>query len=183
MLEGENNLIRGAQKGKAKDFGTLYDHYMPPIYRFVFMKLSHKQEAEDLTHDVFVSAWNNINSYSPQGHPFSSWLYQIARNKVIDYYRLKKPISSIDNVAEENFKLVNNIDLAIDLELDTEIVKKSINQLTPDQQDVIIMRFIEDLTHPEIAAALNKTEGAVRLLQHRAINNLKNILNNGKQTY
>ena len=63
-----------------------------------------------------------------------------------------------------------------DINLDLEKVKSAIQKLTPEQQDVVIMKFVEDLTHQEIAAALNKSEGAVRLLQHRAINNLKNLL-------
>jgi len=176
MLEGENNHIKQAQKGNSEGFGALYDHYMAPIYRFILMKVSSRQEAEDLAHDVFMSAWQNIHSYTPQGHPFSSWLYQIARNKVIDHYRLKKPTADIENIDSSFIKVLDASEQNIDFGFNLVKVRQAITKLTPDQQDVVIMRFIEDLTHQEIAAALERSEGAVRLLQHRAINNLKSLL-------
>ena len=176
MLEGEDKLIKGSQTGKSADFGQIYDHYLPQIYRFVLMKVGHKQEAEDLVHEVFISAWQNISSYLPRGFPFSSWLYQIARNKVIDFYRVKKTTVAIEMVDESLFKIIDAVEKNLDTDMDLKRVSQAIIKLTPDQQDVVLMRFVEDLSHQEISAALDKSEGAIRLLQHRAINNLKNIL-------
>ena len=105
MLEGEENLIKGASRGNTNDFDTLYSHYVAPIYRFIYMKVTHRQEAEDLTHEVFLSAWQNITRYKSRGFPFSSWLYQIARNRVIDHYRLRKPNVGLDSI-ESNAELV-----------------------------------------------------------------------------
>lgn len=178
MLEEENKLIKKAQKGESECFGRLYDHYIPQIYRFVLMKTNHRQEAEDLVHEVFLSAWQNLDSYSPQGFPFSSWLYQIARNKVIDHYRLKKPTTQIENVDENAVKILSAVEHNLDTDLDLKLVHEALSQLTPDQKDVIVMKFIEDLSHQEIATAMNRSEGAVRLLQHRAVNTLKDLLNN-----
>lgn len=176
MLEGEKDLIRRAKSGEEAPFGQLYDHYIAPIYRFILVKVNNKAEAEDLTHDVFLSAWQNLKSYKFQGFPFSSWLYQIARNKVIDHYRTKKPNTSLENLDEDVLKIVGVVENRLDVALDLERVKQAIAQLTPEQQDVVMLKFVEDLSNEEIADALGKTEGAIRLLQHRAIGNLKELL-------
>ena len=176
MLEGEQNLIRGAQSGEGSCFEALYDHYVPPIYRFIYMKVSGKEEAEDLTHEVFLSAWQNLKRYRPRGFPFSSWLYQIARNKVIDHYRLKKPALPIEEVDVEFAAAGKNLDDVIDTEIHFKKVRRALRSLTPDQQDVILMKFMEELSHREIAAALMKSEGAVRIIQYRALSELKKIL-------
>lgn len=176
MLDSEKNLIERAKKGEMEPFGHLYDHYVAPIYRFVLVKVNNKAEAEDLTHDVFLSAWQNIKSYKHKGFPFSSWLYQIARNKVIDHYRTRKAHTSFENLDENLLKVVGVAENRLETILEVEKVKQAIAQLSPEQQDVIIMKFVEDLSNEEIAGALKKSEGAVRLLQHRAINNLKEIL-------
>lgn len=176
MLAEEQKLIGQAKKGDGAAFGQLYDHYIEPIYRFVHIKTGSKHEAEDLTHEVFLSAWQNLKTYKHQGHPFSSWLYQIARNKVIDHYRTRKPQTSIDGLDEDVLKIVGAVENNLETALVMDNVKLAIAQLGQEQQDVIIMKFIEDLSNEEIAKTLGKSEGAVRLLQHRAVNNLKELL-------
>ncbi len=179
MLEGEDNLIREAQSGQAQAFDALYSHYLSPIYRFIYMKVTHREEAEDLTHEVFLSAWQNIGSFKPQGFPFSSWLYQIARNRVIDHYRLKKPQVELEAAEgkEEFVRGAAQIENRLEQELSLEKIKAALRRLSHDQQDVLLMRFMEDLSHQEIAAAFGKSEGAVRLIQHRAVKELKKLLN------
>src|ERR1700677_3343750 len=81
MIDGEEKLIQEAVRGDSSAFGLLYDHYQPMIYRFVAVKVGRREEAEDITHQVFMNAWQNIASYRHRGHPFSSWLYRIARNQ------------------------------------------------------------------------------------------------------
>jgi RNA polymerase sigma-70 factor (ECF subfamily) len=176
-MEGEDQIIKKAQKGDTESFSHLYNQYLPKIYRFVLFKVNSRQAAEDLSHDVFLSAWQSLDSYRPQGFPFSSWLYQIARNKVIDHYRTFKGHSSLENIDENLLKIVGVAEHSLDQTLNWERVCQATKQLSEDQQDALIMRFVEDLSYPEIAAALDKSEGAVRLLQHRAVSNLKNILN------
>jgi len=181
MLDNEPKLIRDAQKGKGECFGQLYDHYLPAIYRYVFMKVSNKHEAEDLTHEVFMSAWQNLERYKFKGFPFSSWLYNIAHNRVIDFYRTKKSHADIEEVDEGFIKVVYALDKIIDTSLEIEKVHAALQEMTDEQQDVILMRFMEDMSHRDIAAAMNKTEGAVRLIQHRAMQNLRNMLSDKKQ--
>jgi len=176
MLEGEENLIKRAKKGDKECFGRLYDHYLNRIYRFIVLKVDSKAVAEDLVHEVFLSAFENINSYASRGFPFSSWLYQIARNKVIDYYRTRKNNLSFEMVSEEHFKIEDVIEKDLNHVLELTQVREAMRSLGEIEQEVLIMRFIEDMPHKEISRALGKSEGAIRLIQHRAINNLKQIL-------
>lgn len=177
MLEAEKQYIQEAKKGNKEAFGALYDHYLPQIYRFILFKVNGKDEAEDLTHEVFLSAWKNMPSYRMKGFPFSSWLYQIARNAVIDSYRTAKHHVQIEMVDENNLQTVPSGEYEINLVLEMEKARKCIAQLRPDYQDLIVMRFIEEMPNDEIAATLDKSEGAVRLMQHRAIKELKEIYN------
>lgn len=177
MLDNERDIIHQAQHGDAEAFGLLYDHYLSPIYRFVYLKVSNVAETQDITHEVFLKAWKNIDQFSDQGHPFSSWLYQIARHHVIDFYRTRKHNLALEVVGEEKVPVVEMMEQHIDARLDMSRVKQALHRLNDDQQNVVIMRFMEGLSYPEIAEALNKTEGAIRIIQHRAINNLKQIVN------
>lgn len=182
MLEAEKQYIKEARKGNKEAFGALYDHYLPQIYRFVLFKVSRKAEAEDLCHEVFLSAWKNMPGYKDKGFPFSSWLYQIARNAVIDFYRTSKNNVQIELVDENSIQLVQSSQKELDTTLEMEMVRKCLSKIRPDYQDLIIMRFIEEMENDEIAAALDKSEGAVRLMQHRALKDLKDIYyqnNNG----
>ncbi len=182
MLEAEKQYIQEARKGNKEAFGALYDHYLPQIYRFILFKVSRKDEAEDLTHEVFLNAWQNMPGYRMKGFPFSSWLYQIARNAVIDSYRTAKQHVQIEMVDENNLQPIPSSQEEVNMILEMEKVRKCIGQLRPDYQDLVIMRFIEEMPTDEIASALNKSEGAVRLMQHRAMKDLKEIYNNQNGT-
>lgn len=176
MLDGEEKLVRSAVEGDSSAFGALYDHYHAMIYRFVLIKVGRREEAEDITHQVFLSAWQKIKTYKQRGYPFSSWLYQIARNQVIDHYRAKKGDVSIDKVDPESFAVAVDHDADVMKKVQIEKVRVAVARLKPDYQDVIILRFVEDMSLKETSAALKKSEGAVKLAQHRAINELKEIL-------
>ncbi|MDO8584931.1 MAG: RNA polymerase sigma factor [bacterium] len=180
MLEQEPQLIASACDGDRGAYSALYDHYIAQIYRFVYLKTGSKAEAEDLTHDVFLSAWQNIGTYRHRGHPFSSWLYQIARNKVIDHYRTRKFTSPIDETTEGIADLAMQTEHAADQTMELDRVQLAMRELSDDHQNILILRFVDDLTPGEIAEALGKTEGAVRLIQHRAIKNLRAILSDNE---
>jgi RNA polymerase sigma-70 factor (ECF subfamily) len=181
MLDGEEKLIKSAVEGDSSAFGSPYDHYQPMIYRFVVIKVGSREEAEDITHHVFLSAWQKVRTYKHKGYPFSSWLYQIARNQVIDHYRSKKNDISLDKIDPESsiIPIAEHFDLSIKIQL--EQVHVAIKELKPDHQDVIIMRFVEDLPLKETAAIMKKTEGAVKLIQHRAIKELRKKLGDNKE--
>ncbi len=181
MLDGEQKLIERAIKGKASAFGSLYDYYQPRIYRFVLIKVGRREEAEDLTHEVFKNAWLNIESYKDMGFPFSSWLYKIARNQITDFYRAAKGETSIDKIDPEYFAIPASIQLDLADKMEIERVKDAIQELKPEYQDILVMRFIEDMSVKETAESVEKSEGAVKVLQHRAMKELKNILGNSSR--
>ena len=178
MLEDEQQLVSRAKDGEAEAFGALYDYYLPRIYRFVLLKVSHREEAEDLTHQVFLKAWDNIEQFAFRGFSFGSGLYQIARNTTVDYYRNSH--SGAETSIEETEIDIISTDLSLESKVDKnfewERLVKAIKQLKEIEQEVLIMRFVEDLPIKEVAEAIGKTEGATKLIQHRAIKNLKVIL-------
>lgn len=179
MLDGEEkSIIERAIRGDASAFGLLYDRYHGQIYRFVYLKVSHREEAEDITHHVFLNAWQTMPAYKDKGFPFSSLLYQIARNKVIDHYRTKKTSIDIEDLNEAEVPHQETaLEDTIHTQFQMETVKNALKQLKQDYQDIIIMRYIEELTPSEVARIMKKPEATVRVLQHRAIKQLKALLN------
>ncbi|MBI4087278.1 MAG: sigma-70 family RNA polymerase sigma factor [Candidatus Liptonbacteria bacterium] len=176
MLDGEEKLIQDAIRGKASAFGSLYDYYQPKIYRFVLVKVGRREEAEDLTHQVFLNAWTNVKGYEDLGFPFSSWLYRIARNLVVDFYRTRRNEASLEKIDPEYFVVQASTQFDVADKMEMEKVRSAIARLKPEYQDVVMMRFVEDLPIKEVAEALDKTEGAVKLIQYRAIKELKTLL-------
>lgn len=178
MLDGEDKLIQEAIKGEASAFGQLYDHYQPRIYRFILVRVGRREEAEDLTHQVFLNAWKGMPSYESRGLPFSSWLYRISRNSLIDFYRTKKNDVSVEEVPLEALGLDSSLHTNTEKKLEAARLMRAMQELKADHQEVIVLRFIEEQTIAETAKALNRSQGAVKLLQHRALRNLKQILKN-----
>lgn len=177
----EQELIYKAQKGDEGAFGELYDAYFPRIYRFIFLKVSRKEDAEDLSHQVFLSAWKNVRGYTMKGLPFGSWLYKIAQNAVIDFYRTKKTHSDIEDVGEEKLGVSSGADENMDTALEMERVRRALRLLKEDEQTILIMKFVDELGNKEISEATGKTEGGIRVIQHRALKNLKKILEKNEQ--
>ncbi len=173
QFDNEEQVLKRAIQGEASAFGLLYDKYQPRLYRFIYLKVSHREEAEDLTHQVFLNAWQNIQHFHDQGLPISSWLYHIARNKVIDYYRTRKYTANIDEVSEELFQDEHDPASQTHKKMLLEQITAVLHELTQDQQDIIIMRFVEELTNKEIARIMDKHIGTVRVLQHRALKHLQ----------
>lgn len=167
-------LIKKAKKGESEAFGLIYDQYLERIYRFIYLKVSSREEAEDLSQQVFMKAWEAMYRFKDEGLPFSSWLYRIARNLVIDFYRTKKPnITLEENITIEAVE--NSEERALENHEGEELIK-ALKELTEEQKDVIILRFIEGLSYKEIAKITKKNQPALRILQHRALNKLRKIL-------
>ncbi len=175
MLDGEKVIIESAVRGESSAFGLLYDHYQPKIYRFIVVKVARREEAEDLTHQVFLSAWQSIGSYKDVGYPFSSWLYRIARNQVIDHYRTNRASVGLEEIDPDIFATESH-EVATEERFELDRALTAIRRLKPEYQDVIMMRFVEDLSVKDVALAIDKSEGAVKLIQHRALKQLKDIL-------
>ena len=172
-MKEEESLIQKAKEGDGNAFGELYDAYQPRIYRFVFLKTGGKQDAEDITHQVFLSAWQNMGKYEFQGFPFSSWLYRIASNAVIDHYRTKRDHRDIETISEEIVAEMPDLETKLDTALELKVVRAALQKLEDDQQSVLLMKFVDELSNKEIAEALGKNEGTIRVIQHRALKQLK----------
>jgi RNA polymerase sigma-70 factor (ECF subfamily) len=172
----EKELICRAVDGDAEAFGDLYVHYLDDIYRYIFYRVRDEKRAEDLTERVFMSAWEAIEGYQPRGYPFSSWLYRIAHNAVVDYYRADRDEKPLDAMA---FTLADE-----SLGPEESLIKKrevsqlveAIAQLSEEKQRLIILRFVEGLSHAQVAQILGKSEGACRVIQHRALGTLNEIM-------
>ncbi len=166
-------LIIRAQKGDQEAFTQLYEAYYLRVYRFIYFRVSHKETAEDLTEEVFIKIFGSIAKLDKIG-AFEGWIFQISRNIVIDYYRKKKqniPIEAVENILEYETNIIDTVNL----EFNQKILLSLLTELTEEQQIVIKMKFLEDLDNVVIAEALGKTEGAIRVIQHRAITKLKEL--------
>ena len=159
-------------------FGELYDRFVERVYRYLYFRAGSHPEAEDLTEQVFLKAWEAIGRYRWQGRPFLAWLYRLAHNTHIDYVRTQKPTTSLNN-DDRPIELASSA-AAVELAraLDADLLAQAPSQLTVEQQQVIVMKFIEGLDNEQIAQTMDKREGAIRALQMRALMSLRRVLEN-----
>jgi RNA polymerase sigma-70 factor (ECF subfamily) len=167
----EKRLAELAAKRDRKAFGRLYDLYVEKIYKYVYYKSGRTDEAEDLTALVFLKAWEAIPHYRWEGYPFSTWLYRIAHNQVIDYYRTHRETFPFDSARAR----VSSNDPVEEAERSfaSDKVRTALQHLTYDQRRVIILRFLEGYSTTEVAAIMDKDPDAIRALQHRALRALR----------
>jgi len=172
---GELHILIGkAQQGDGIAFGQIYDLYFDKIYRFIYYRVNHKETAEDLAAETFIKAFDKMSEVRAMA-AFNGWLYRIARNLVIDHYRSRKitvDLTEIENVIEYEDNFVDKTNLSFE----QKIFLENLDKLSSDQQLVIKLKFLDELDNNEIAEILDKTEGAIRVIQHRALNELKDLL-------
>jgi len=174
-----NATVLAATQGKLAAFEQLYRWHADQIYRYVYYRVSNQNDAEDLVAQTFLQSWTGITNYKPNGSPFVAWLYTIAHNLVVNYYKkserqakLQMPLADWmadvqgqqDPYHELNTRLRN------------EALRRAILQLGLEQQQIIYFRYVEDWSHQQIAALLGKTEAAVRVIQFRAQRALRQLL-------
>lgn len=168
-LTNERQLVLQAQAGNSEAFGQLYDAYMERIYRFVYFRVEDQQTAEDITSQVFLKAWGNLDRFRFSRTPYLAWLYTIAHNAVIDHYRTRKVTTALDDVQLSQPDHSEVVENGIDLTAEMQSVKTALQTLTDDQQKVLTLKFIEGMSNNEIARHLGKREGAIRALQMRGL--------------
>jgi len=157
-------------------FGELYDLFVERVYKYLYFRTGSQPEAEDLTEQVFLKAWEAIDRYRWQGRPFLAWLYRMAHNIHIDHVRSQKPTTSLNN-DERPLELASaSADGELRRTLDADLLSRALRELTPDQQQVIVMKFLEGLDNEHIAQSMDKREGAIRALQMRALMSLRRVL-------
>jgi RNA polymerase sigma-70 factor (ECF subfamily) len=175
----EATLVQRAVEHDAGAFGRLYDMHVDRIYRHIYYRVGNEADAEDLTQQVFLKAWQAIHRYKKTTSPFVAWLMTISHNLVVDFYRIRKdrayleaevltdgPASRPEQTAEASFE--------------QQRLRRAISQLGGEEQQVVILRFIEGFEFAEIASLLEKKEGNIRVILHRALVKLRNILEKEK---
>jgi len=173
-------LVERAKSDDADAFGKLYDMYVDRIYRHVYYRVGNAADSEDLTQEVFMKAWQAIGRYKITGTPFLAWLMRISHNLVVDSYRKKKKDESHLDDDSWITDSAPTPEEAAELGYDQKRLRRAILELHGDQQQVLMMHFIEGFTYAEIASSLGKKEGAVRVIQHRALTRLRQILEKEK---
>jgi RNA polymerase sigma-70 factor, ECF subfamily len=173
----ESDLVGRAIQRDREAFTCLYDRCVDQIYRHVYYKVSNQADAEDITQETFVKAWKAIDRYRDTGSPFAAWLITIARNLIADHYKRRPNLVNLDDLAEQLAAHPSTEpEKLAEAAFNQETVRRAVLKLKPDQQQVVMMRFIDGFSYEEIARALNKSQGAVRVIQFRALNELKKWL-------
>ena len=176
LMSIERDVVSRAIKGDGEAFAQLYEEHFDRIYRYVYLKVGNQAEAEDLTQEVFVKALEAIGSYKWRDLPFASWLFRIAHNQVVDYFRKQGKVEKV--ALEDDITLVSgsNPALMAERELEIEEVINSVKKLSPAQRDVISLRFGAGLSVAEVAKVLEKSMGTVKALQYNGVAALKKML-------
>jgi RNA polymerase sigma-70 factor, ECF subfamily len=163
------DLIQRATQGDQQALVDIYERYQPSVFTYVFYRVCDQETAEDLTAEVFTRMLANLPRYRSHGKPILAWLYTIARNLVVDYYRQKSagnhlPLEEDLMDGEDN----HPVKAAEDRQAH-ECLSRALEHLTEEQRQVIILKFIENRDISELVIILGKNERAVRSLQHRAL--------------
>ena len=177
-------LVREAQQGGAAAFSALYEHYYDSIFRYVSFRTGNTTEAEDITAEVFVRMIESIHRFKWKGYPFSSWLFRIAHNLVVDFYRKKgrRRVVSLENAPPIMEEGVVDADARMDLELTMGDVRRAMEDLTDLQREAITLRFAAGLSVAETAKAMGKKDNAVKALQHAGLKKLRRALCSGTES-
>lgn len=173
--EAERALVQRAVAGDSQAFADLYEANLDRVFRYFYYRLGDRHEAEDLTEQVFLKAWQSIKTYNDRGLPFFAWLSRIAHNLLIDHRRVRREAVSIDEAIDVRDGS-NGPEEEASRKADAAELAEAISQLTDVEQSVLVLRFIEDLDHRTVAGIVNKSEVATRSIQSRALSRLARIL-------
>jgi len=179
MSIDERALVEQAIQHDSRAFAQLYDRYVDKIYKYIYYKTGASASVDDLTAQVFLKAWESIGNYRWTEHPFAAWLFRIAHNLVIDYYRTRRETVPLEDLALED-NITPPLDELAQSHLTSAMLRQAIAQLTEDQQQVIVLKFIDGYEIDQVAKLLGKDSRAVRSLQHRALGALQRILSKSK---
>ncbi len=166
----DENAVALACRGDPEAFSYLYERNVTRIYNYVYYRIGSESDAEDITSRVFYRAFGHINNYVEKGVPFSAWLYRIAHNLIANWHR--------DNLRRKEVPLEDHLELPhraeqpermLENTQELELLLKGIRRISPDRQQLILLKYLEDLSNAEIALIMGRTEGAIKSLYHRAL--------------
>jgi len=173
----DTQLIARAQRGDVDAIGSLYDQHQNAIFRYLWARLGQRPLAEDLTGEVFLRMLDALPNYRPTA-PFRAWLYRIARNLLIDHYRKHGQATQVPlETAEAQPTAEADLLTVAEHTLTLHHLQTALSQLDEMQREVVTLRFLSGLSLQETAAALEKTEPAIKALQHRGLAALRHALN------
>jgi len=177
-VQEEEGLVRRAKEGDKHAFSRLYETHFDRIYRYVVFKTGDRIEAEDMTQQVFLKAYQSLSGFNLKGTPISSWFFRIAHNLIVDNLRKKTKQEENQVMSFDETVIAGGEDpqTAVELSLDVESLSAASRLLTDAQQEVISLRFAGDMPIAEVARIMGKSEGAVKALQHAAIAALRKTL-------
>lgn len=167
----------GNPGSSAEAVGELYDRYQPSVFRYIWARVSNPHQAEDLTGEVFTRMVAHLPAYRTTAAPFLAWLYRMSRNLVIDHHRKaathsQLPIEQVEILPSSEPGPAQTVENQMFIEQ----VQAALYQLKPFKREIIILRFIVGLPIKEVAAILGKTTGSIKINQHRALRELRKIL-------
>lgn len=174
--ESDANLVERA-KVDGEAFGLLYERYVRVIYKYIYYRTGNTAEAEDLTEKTFFQALNNLNRYETRGVPFSAWLYRIAHNLVANWHRdrSRRRLVPLDEPGTETRATIDPVSIA-EISEEHEELRSVIARLPLDRQQLLFLKFVEELPNAEIANVMRRSEGAIKALLHRTVRSVRGEL-------
>lgn len=169
-------VVEAAKNGEHEALTTLYEFYFPRVYRYAIARLGNGEDAEDVTEEIFLKIIDNIGSFAWRGLPFGAWVFRIARNETVSHARKRKTRGSTaqlsESIEDDSTDFVGDVEKASLLQL----VREAANRLPEAQRQVIALRFGAGLSVAETARSLSKSENNVKVLQHKAIARLQQMV-------
>jgi RNA polymerase sigma-70 factor (ECF subfamily) len=186
--EGETavaiGLVQRAQQGDAEAFGLLYDRYVDQVYRYIAYRVASSAVAEDLTSETFLRALRRIGTFTWQGRDVGAWFTTIARNLVADHYksgRYRLELTTDDVSDSSSAPVMEGPERAVLEGMTNKVLLQAVKQLNAEQQECIVLRFLQGLSVAETSQIMGKNEGAIKALQYRAIRTLGRLLPEGTE--
>jgi RNA polymerase sigma-70 factor (ECF subfamily) len=179
-------LVQAAQQGDTGAFGKLYDKYVDVVFRYVLFRVGDRALAEDVTSETFLRALRRISTVSYQGRDVGAWFVTIARNLVLDHvkssrYRLEVTTAEISDSSSGSNSGIGGPEHAVLAAATNAELMSCVAKLNPDQQECIVLRFLQGMSVAETAVIMGRNEGAIKALQHRAVRRLAQLMPEGRQ--
>lgn len=175
----EWDLVKRAQEFDEAAIEALYQTYYPKIYSYAFLQMGDVQAAEDLASDVMLKMIESIHKYRFRGLPFGAWVFRIARNRLIDLHRRRRRRGEVDLSETISSTLANPQALA-ERALERGQLQVALKHLTDEQRQVIVLKFIQGFDNRSVGRIMDRSEGAIKSLQHRALGALRRLLHQGQ---
>lgn len=170
-------LLSIAKNGEAEAFGALYERYADPIFRFLYARLDNRLDAEDLTEEVFLRFWRSLPRYYDKEFPVAAFLFRVAQNALIDHHRRSGRIAQNVSIEDGQFQdLGPGTAEKASQNIKHQELRDMLEELREDYRNVLVLRFLNDLSIEETAQVMDRSAGAIRVLQHRALAAIRKLM-------